>query len=44
MQAMVAKEEIRDHEGALEAEVDIKIEMIAIQMEAGFVKNRALCK
>ena len=37
MQAVVAEEEIRDPGGALEAEVDIKTEITAIQMVAGFV-------
>ena len=31
--------EIRDHGGALEAEVDIKIEIIAIHMVARFVEK-----
>ena len=39
MQAVVMEEEIRDHGGALEAEVDIKIEITAIQMVAGFVEK-----
>ena len=30
MQAVVAKEEIKDHGGALEAKVDIKIEIVVI--------------
>ena len=40
MQAVVVKEETRDHGGALEAEGDIKIEITAIQMVAGFVEKQ----
>ena len=39
MQKMQAVVEIRDRGGALEAEVDIKIEITAIQMVAGFVEK-----
>ena len=39
MQAVVAEEEIRDHEGGLEAKVDIKKEITAIQMVARFVEK-----
>ena len=39
MHAVVVEEEIRDHGGALEAEVDIKTEITTIQMVAGFVEK-----
>lgn len=39
MQAVVEEEEVKDHGGALEAEVVIKTETTAIQMVARFVGN-----